>query len=196
MRQVVRIVTKRPLLTGLWASAWVSCLVAGFAVAQGGGAEPPPAAEPREVNGTEQLSQAERVLGDSRAAAKRIQGLVDEARRERDLIRLTCLSDKLAQYNAGLTNLEQRVENLRAAVRAGDTGRANHEYTVTGVIRQKQEVLSREVNQCIGQDLYETGDTSIEFVFVGDFPGGDALQLSGAGPYEVPLVPPPASPLR
>jgi hypothetical protein len=134
---------------------------------------------------------------------------MDESRRERDLIRMTCLSDKLAQYNAGLANLEERIGNLRDALRAGDTSRAGHDYTVASVIAQKQEVLSREVNQCIGQDLYETGDTKVEFSIVGTMPGDDPTQLFEAGPYEipgaqsgayfpggVPLIPPPASPLR
>jgi hypothetical protein len=193
MREAVRTVTSRPFLTGILVATWLSSLVAGWAMAQGGGtSEAVRSARP--LNGNEQLHEAESALGEGRAATKRIQELVDEARRERDLIRMTCLTDKLAQYNAGLANLEQRIENLRAAVRSGDTGLASHEFTVTSVIRQKQEVLAREVNQCIGQDVYETGDTKVDLVIDGE-PDSDPTLLSDPDGYQVPLVPPPSSPL-
>jgi hypothetical protein len=193
MREALGTVTDRPFLTGILVATWLSSLVAGWALAQGGGtSETVQSARP--LNGDQQLDQAERALGEGRVATKRIQELVDEARRERDLIRMTCLTDKLAQYNAGLANLEQRIENLRAAVRAGDTGRASHEFTVTSVIRQKQEVLAREVNQCIGQDVYETGDTKVDLVIDGE-PDSDPTLLTDPGGYQVPLVPPPSSPL-
>ena len=177
-------------LVGIFCSTCALLMAAGWAEGQGEA----PAASPE--SGEARLGRVERALAEGRATAQRIQGLMDESRRERDLIRMTCLSDKLAQFNAGLANLEVRTSNLKDALRAGDDSRAGHESTVAGVIIQKNDVLAREVNQCVGQDLYETGDTKTEVSFVGDVPGGDPTVLFQAGPHQVPLVPPPASPIR
>src|SRR5690606_37336702 len=98
MRNPAKFIVERPLVAGALAAAWVAALAAGWAGAQSGGAPPAAVAAPR--GGPEQIAEAQRALSKGKAAAQRLQGLVDEARRERDLIRMTCLSDKLAQYNA------------------------------------------------------------------------------------------------
>src|SRR5690606_9095954 len=98
MRKAVRMITKRPLMAGVWGALVVVSMAAGWATAQGGAEPAAPRAETVPVNGAEQLARAERALAQGRASAQRIQGLMDESRRERDLIRMTCLSDKLAQY--------------------------------------------------------------------------------------------------
>lgn len=190
MREALRILGRRPLLSGFIAAAMVTASAAGWAGAQ------EDAAIERPLTEREQVEAAERALDEGRAAADRIQSLVEEARRERDLIRLTCLSDKQTQLTASLSTLEQRVENLRDAIRSGDGGLAGHELSVITVIRQKQDILAREVNQCIGQDVYETGDTSVEVTFTGDIPGSDATVIFAPGGFQVPMVPPPTSPLR
>ena len=74
------------------------------------------------------------------------------------MIRVTCLNDKLTQINANLRTAQGRFTNLQRTV---DTDQRNHELTVLTVLGQKLQVLDQESNQCIGQDLYETGPTKI-----------------------------------
>src|SRR5688572_11909675 len=93
----------------------------GVAVAQESSPEGDADAETAEVpvrrradlSGPEQLAETEKIFESATMARQRVAGLLDEARREADMIKVTCLNDKLTQINANYTNLEKRVEELK-----------------------------------------------------------------------------------
>jgi hypothetical protein len=68
------------------------------------------------------------------------------------------LNDKLTQINANLRTAQSRYASLQRIV---DAEQRKHELTVLSVLGQKLQVLDQESNQCVGQDLYETGPTKI-----------------------------------
>ena len=142
----------------------------------------------------EQLAEAERIRQRGGQISQRIQAMLDEARRERDIIRVTCLNDKLTQVNANLRTLEQRTEALQGAVQGQDASRRNHEFTVITVLDQKFNVLEQEANQCIGQDLFETGATRVTTTVDPATPEEDPTVISEVPPIGVPFIPPPISP--
>ncbi len=73
------------------------------------------------------------------------------AKREGDIIRATCLEDKLEQCNASLRNMKRRQAALDEAISTGDIGGSNHEFTVIGVLSRKSKALAQAANQCVGQ---------------------------------------------
>ena len=101
----------------------------------------------------EQLQEARAIQQRGTDLSRRVSAMLDEARQERDIIRVTCVNDKLTQVNANLRTVEQRIDNLEDAVEADDSSRRNHEFTVITVLGQKFVVLDREAAQCIGQDI-------------------------------------------
>lgn len=113
------------------------------------------------LSGPEQIAEGERISTRGNQISRRVAAMLDEARRERDIIRVTCLNDKLTQVNANLRTVDQRQTSLRDAVRGNDDARRNHEFTVLTVLGQKFNVLEQESNQCVGQDIYETGTTRV-----------------------------------
>jgi signal transduction histidine kinase len=106
----------------------------------------------------EQQSAAETIVERGANLSQRVSQMLDEARRESDIIRITCLNDKLTQVNANLRTAQSRLTSLQKAL---DSEQRNHELTVLSVLGQKLQVLDQESNQCVGQDLYETGPTKI-----------------------------------
>jgi len=144
----------------------------------------------------EMVEEADRIVAAGNQLSRRVSASLDSARREQDIIQVTCVNDKLTQVNANLRTAEQRAGNLRAAADSGDQSRANHEYVVLVVLGQKFDVLDRESSQCVGQDIFETGATRVETTIdpasptenPSVAPGGDGFSSSG------PFVPPPASP--
>jgi hypothetical protein len=106
----------------------------------------------------EQLSTADAIVTRGTNLSQRVTQMLDDARREADVIRVTCLNDKLTQINANLRTAQSRYASLQRTV---DTDQRKHELTVLAVLGQKLQVLDQESNQCIGQDLYETGPTKI-----------------------------------
>jgi hypothetical protein len=106
----------------------------------------------------EQMTAADALLTRGTTLSQRVTQMLDDARRDADVIRVTCLNDKLTQINANLRTAQSRYGSLQRTV---DAEQRKHELTVLSVLGQKLQVLDQEANQCIGQDLYETGPTKI-----------------------------------
>jgi hypothetical protein len=110
------------------------------------------------LSAAEQRGSAEQIVQRAVLLTQRLSQLLDEARREADIIRVTCLNDKLTQANANLRTAQSRLGSLQKAT---DQELRNHEFTVLSVLGQKFQVLEQQANQCVGQDMYETGPTKV-----------------------------------
>jgi hypothetical protein len=141
----------------------------------------------------DQVAEAQRLLSSGQSMSLRVQGMLDQSRREGDVLRVTCLDDKLTQVNAHVRTLGDRVEALQEAVRLADEARRNHEYTVIVVLGQNLVVLDRAASECIGQDLYEIGTTRVVTTIEPGSPDIDPAQLSGVPAESIPFSPAPAS---
>lgn len=145
------------------------------------------------LTAAEQVTHAQGILSNGQSLSVRIQGNLDQSRREGDVLRVTCLDDKLTQVNAQVRTLSSRVDALQEAVRLRDESRRNHEYTVIIVIGQNLVVLDRSASECIGQDMYETGTTRVVTTIDPSTPTINATQLLGIPVDQVIFIPPPAS---
>lgn len=141
----------------------------------------------------EQREEAARIIQRGEDLSRRVQSMLDEARQERDIIRVTCINDKLTQVNANLRTAQQRAEQLNDAIDANDSGRRNHEFTVMIVLNQKLIVLDREAAQCVGQDIYETGATRVTTEIDPETPEDDPTILPEVEVPVAPYIPPPRS---
>jgi hypothetical protein len=112
----------------------------------------------QQLSPADQMAAAEAMVNRGNVLSTRVTTMLDEARREADVIRVTCLNDKLTQINANLRTAQSRLQSFQRTV---DTDQRNHELTVLTVLGQKLQVLDQEANQCVGQDLYETGPTKV-----------------------------------
>ena len=56
------------------------------------------------------------MLEKMRGTRKYVQGLLDQARKDKDIIKVTCLNDKLTQINVAVRTFEDRMVSLRTAV--------------------------------------------------------------------------------
>ncbi len=148
-----------------------------------------------QLTAEEQVAEAQTTEERGTRTSRRVLTMLDEARRERDIIRVTCLNDKLTQINAHLRTLQSRRENLQEAVNTGDEGRRNHEFTVITVLGQHFHTLEQEANACLGQDIFETGTTRV-VVDVDPSTPNENLAIQSS-PDAFPLfIPPPASVAR
>jgi hypothetical protein len=148
-----------------------------------------------ELSPEEQVTQAESIHQRGVNLSRRVSASLDESRREKDIIRVTCLNDKLTQVNANLRTVEQRLGSLGESAQGGDASRRNHEFTVLTVLGQKFDVLEQEANQCLGQDIFETGATRIVTTIDPSTPTDDPTITPEAPSVLIPFIPPPASPV-
>jgi PP-loop superfamily ATP-utilizing enzyme len=103
------------------------------------------------------------------------------------------LDDKLGQCNANLQNIKRRETALKEAISEGDRGRGNHEFTVIGVLSQKFKMLAQSANQCVGQDLFDTGDTEVREEVDLFAPDENPAVITGMPDWPIPYIPPPVS---
>ena len=109
----------------------------------------------------EQLLEADRILTRMEQAAGAIRRQLEEARKQRDVVKTLCLNDKLSQIDVAIRSAKERKQSLQSAAQRNDAELTNHEYTILTVLRQRSEQLTAEANQCIGEEAAFLGDTKV-----------------------------------
>lgn len=110
----------------------------------------------------EQLAEAAKHLGRMEQAAGGVRKMLEEARKQRDVVKTLCLNDKLSQIDVAIRSGRDRRTQLQQAVARNDSELANHEFTILTVLRQRVEQLVAEANQCIGEEAAFVGDTRVK----------------------------------
>jgi len=112
---------------------------------------------------------------------KRIQVLQDQAKRDKDIIRLNCVTDKVVQVRVNISIAEQSIASLQEAVTRNDEGERVHEFTRLTIVNQKVQVLGAEAENCIGEDLSFVGATKVDVEIDPNIPQYDPTQPPAPG---------------
>jgi hypothetical protein len=150
---------------------WVFAASVLVWVASAGAQTPPPATggatgdaqvgfqRKTQLSPQEQLAEAQKHIGRMESAAGVVRKMLEEARKQRDVVKTLCLNDKLSQIDVATRSGRDRREQLQAAVNRNDAELANHQFTILTVLRQRVEQVVAEANQCIGEEGAFVGDT-------------------------------------
>jgi len=143
-----------------------------FAHGGGAGAAPGGPAAPNQADiGVKQRSnltpqemtkQANEYFKSMNETMKRISGLQEQSKRQKDIIRLNCVTDKLVQSKVNITIAEQSMAALQENISRADEGGRTHEFTRLTIVNQKVSVLGAEAENCIGEDLSFVGATRVD----------------------------------
>lgn len=106
----------------------------------------------------QQLGTAQAVVTRGERLSQQISNLMAQATREKDIIRVNCLDDKLGQTNAHLRTARDRLDKLRGQ----NEQQRQQTITVVLVLKQNFDVLEAEAGECTGQKLFEAGVTKLE----------------------------------
>ncbi len=150
-------------------------------------------AEPKTLSPKQQAQAADAAVEEATATCAAQARALQNAKSEKDIIRATCIDDKLAQCNANLQNLKRRQAALNESIEANDAGSRNHEFAVIGVLSQKFKMLQKAANQCIGQDLFDTGNTKVRQEVDLFAPDADPVVAGPVPEPPIPYIPPPVS---
>jgi hypothetical protein len=177
-----------------WWITVVAVALGGFALAQNA---PPPAPsgqaiEASRVPDNEKLKVSSDSLAVMRAALK-VQKL-EEARNSKDVVKLTCVNEKLTQIKGLLRISEQSDVALQEAVARRESQTADHEFTKVTIARSKVDQLRAEAEQCMGQLAFRADENATIEVETPDYlPKGDP-SITQNIPRTIDSRPPPASP--
>ena len=129
----------------------------------------------------EMVTQAKDYFKSMNEVLKRVQGLLDQSKKEKDIIRLNCVTDKLVQVRVNLNIGEQSMTALQEAVTRADEGERTHEFTRLTIVNQKVQVLGAEAENCIGEDLSFVGATRVDVEIDPNIPQYDPTKPAAPG---------------
>jgi len=107
---------------------------------------------------------------------KHIQTLQDTARRQKDIIKLNCVTDKLVQAKVNINISEQAMNSMQESIARADEGGRTHEFTRLTIVNQKVTMLGAEAENCIGEDLSFVGATKVDVEIDPNIPQTDPTQ--------------------
>jgi hypothetical protein len=110
----------------------------------------------------EMIQQAKDMLGKMQDILKRVVQLQEVARKQKDIIKLNCVNDKLVQIKGNMNVAETANTAMNEAMARGDDAQRGHEFTRVGLVFQKVQVLGTEAENCIGEDLTFIGQTEVK----------------------------------
>jgi hypothetical protein len=136
---------------------------------------------------TDGAADANAWVQEMRTGRNQVQEQLAEARKERDVVKVLCLSDKLNQLDTAVASGEERAENLQGALARGDGPQAKHEMQMLGAIRERVSGLVSEANQCLGEEMGFLAEPEISVQIDPDIPG-DSSGLPNDPTLSVPPV--------
>jgi hypothetical protein len=123
-----------------------------------------------------------------RGSLRQVTTRVEDARNEKDVVKLNCANEKLAQIKGLLKVAEQSENAFKEAVASKDPA-ANGEYAKIMIAKGKVDSLGNDAQQCIGQLAYVVDEkTTVEVQQPKNQP-----QLDTSGRYK--SSPPPSAPV-
>ena len=142
--------------------------------------------QPREsaiemVPDEEKSVRTRRAVDSMRGALSKVLRYLEEAREQRDVLKLNCVNEKLTAIKGLLRVSEQASVTMMEALATKDVTVAQHEYEKIMIAASKTEELSAESEVCIGELAVYSGQTSITVEVKDEVISTSALSGSEAG---------------
>jgi hypothetical protein len=160
-------------------------------------AKPAPAEAPPQgklLNPGEMVAQSKEFMGRMQQVLQRVVQLQEIARKQKDIIKLNCVNDKLVQIKGNMNVAETATTSLHESIARNDEAQRQHEFTRISLTSQKVQVLGTEAENCIGEDLTYVGQTEVKVEIDPTIPEADPTR--DVKPEPVIERPPIASPFN
>ncbi len=154
----------------------------------------PPVVRTERVSGladADKLKRADEAIDRMKELLRQVLSRLEDARNEKDVVRLNCINEKLTQMKALLKVAEQSDVALQEAAARRDEA-TEAEFQKISIAKVKVEQLRADTEECIGQLAFVVDEkTTVEVETPRDLPLYDLTRRSPPPP---PVArPPPAS---
>jgi hypothetical protein len=150
----------------------------------------PEAAKGPTFSDPEKLEKADESISRMKTFLKQVLGRLEDARNERDVVKLNCINEKLTQMKGLLKVSEQADISLQEAVAKHDEG-TEAEFSKIAIAKVKVDQLRTEAEECIGQLAFIVDErTTVEVEQPKDVTNRDVTRREPPPP---PVVRPPAA---
>ncbi len=115
-----------------------------------------------QLSPSEMTAKADDDIAKMKTDLTRVLQLQQAARKQKDIIKLNCVNEKLIQVKQLLNIGEMSRTNLTEAIANSDEGARYHQYGQVTVATEKTNSLRDEAEACIGDELRFVGPTEVE----------------------------------
>ena len=154
---------------------------------------PPPEEVIETVPDSQKAGNSATHLARMKEILSRVLKHLEDAREERDVVKLNCVNEKLTAIKGLLRISEQADVAMQEAVARRNPEVADHEYEKIAIAVSKCEQLFAESEACVGELAVYAGETEVEVVIEGEPPEDISEDLPTV---EVITRPPAASPYQ
>ncbi len=124
----------------------------------------------------ETLTQSKDYYKKMQETQRRVTMLQAKAKKDRDMVKLNCVNDKLIRLKGHQTVAEQSMAAASVAAARSDEGARQHEISRLVILYQKVTVLGTEAENCIGEDVSYVGATKVDIDIDPSIPDDDPTQ--------------------
>lgn len=147
-----------------------SLVIGGFVYAQADDDEPkeetPDVTAPSEkqvqLSPREMTANADKLIAKMREGLQKTVELQQVVRKQKDVIKLNCVNDKLLQLKQLLNIAEGARTDLTEAIAQGDENARYHEYSQIVITSEQVDGLVGEAQNCVGEELIYLGPTDVD----------------------------------
>ena len=123
----------------------------------------------------EMMKRANKYIDEMKKMLKRMHALQGAARKQKDIIKLNCVNDKLIQLKQLLNIADEARNDMTEAITLEKEEERYHQFGQIKLAHEKAMALRDEAEACIGEELVFLGPTEVdtEAPDVGDDPTED-----------------------
>lgn len=115
-----------------------------------------------DLSPAEMNTESQKHLEKMQEVLVRIVELQQLARKQKDVIKLNCVNDKLLQVKQLLNIAEAGRTELIESIAQQDTDGTAHQFSQISIAKEKTDGLHGEAEGCIGEELIFLGPTEVE----------------------------------
>lgn len=156
-------------------------------------AAPAPRAAEEKLAPTEREQRAHKLIEQMQGLSGQVEKLANQARSEKDIVKLNCVNEKLNQVRGLLKVSETAEADLRESNARREDEQSQHSFTKLSIAQRKVVQLRQDAEQCIGQlAFYNDEKTQVDVEIPAGLPKDDPTSVSAFAP-QVIVRPAPAS---
>ena len=121
-----------------------------------------PTEKEAQLSPREMTQKSDGMIEEMKTMLKRVLQLQQTARKQKDIIKLNCVNDKLLQLKQLLNIAEAGRNNLTEAISLQNEPERYHQYGQITISHEKGAVARDEAEACIGEELIFVGPTEVE----------------------------------
>jgi hypothetical protein len=130
----------------------------------------------KEMTTQEKIAWVEEQVAAAQGIYTRVESMLEEAKKEKDSIKISCLQDKLQQLEVNLQGVEERRMLFEDALSRGDEGDANQQFRMLQIYITRVQSLMAEAENCIGEGDVVIGESDTKMTIDDDVTDNDPTE--------------------